>query len=86
MRHHATKECEMFHVKQKGEKMPNKHESKQLNKLLGKWVRVLLYGDVKPREGILGKSSYSFRYQVCTYRGTYVFEKSLVRKIEVVKE
>lgn len=85
MRQHATKECEMFHVKQKGEKMPNKHESKQLNDLLGKRVKVLLYGDEKPREGILEKSIYSFRYQVCTNRGNYVFAKSLVKKIEVVK-
>ncbi len=57
------------------------HESKELNALLGRKVRVMLFDDTV-LEGVLTRAEYRpDRYEVANYS----FRKTHVKKIEVVR-
>lgn len=56
------------------------HESKELNAILGKKVKVILFDDTTIT-GILTRAEWKLGRYEC---GDYVFRKSHVKKIEVV--
>ena len=65
----------------------NVHESEQLNALLGKHVKIVLF-DNTIHTGILGKSEYSHRYNLDRRemnRGPLCFYKSHIKKIEEMR-
>jgi len=67
----------------------NVHDSEQLNALLGKRVKIVLF-DNTIHWGILGKSEYSDRYKLDRTemnidRGDLCFYKSHIKKIEEMR-
>ena len=64
----------------------NIHESEQLNALLGKKVKIIMF-DGKEEVGTLGRSEYSKRYKIDRpYKGALHFYKTHIKKISEVTE
>jgi small nuclear ribonucleoprotein (snRNP)-like protein len=67
----------------------NVHESEELNALLGKRVKVVLF-DNTVHWGVLGKSEYSDRYKLDRTEmnidmGNLCFYKTHIKKVEVLR-
>lgn len=61
------------------------HESKQLNALLGKTVRIVFFDD-DVLTGELDKSGFGDRYQISHKKGVLTFRKTHVKRVELLSE